>query len=837
MKPLFRPSGSREAGRSPLQGLGQDLRFAWRTLWKHPGFAASALLTLALGIGATTAVFTVLNGVLLRPLPYPHHQRLVSVWTTAMIGSERQTELPFSAANFADLRERIVPSSLEDIAAFRSSGFVLGERGNPELLPGALVTGGFFTTLGVTPAIGRGLGEDDALPGAAKVAVIGHDLWQRRFGGDSSVVGTSVLLNGVRHLIVGVMPAGFDFPRGTELPSGFQFPPRTVVWASYELSAENLRSRGTFNMAVIGLLRGGATPQMAERGISAAMRSIGDANGLASVSLGGRVVRMQDQSVKGVRTAIVLLFGAVGLVLLIACANVANLLLAQTAGRRREMAVRTAIGAGRWRIVRQLVTENLILALAGGALGIALAVIAKEWLLTLVPASLPRLADIAIDGRVLACALAVAVIAGTAFGIIAAMHATKIGPDTALRAGRRTSDGREHSRFRRGLVVGEVALSLVLLSGAAGLVQSFLRVQQVAPGFDPRGVITSQMIVPSAGGLSFREEGPRWAGVFSRYLERLEALPGVQAAGAISSLPLSGAWESSSFTVEGRPQPPEGGRPEAHYAVASPDYFRAMGIPLREGRPFASSDVPGAPAVIIVSRSLAERSWPGESAIGKRILLFTEQPLEIVGVVEDLRQTSLAASAEPTIYLPLAQFGYPAMTIVVKSAADPLALVPAMRRALAAVDPLLPLEEIRLMADVLDASLAQRRFGMLLLGFFAASALGLVVIGLYGVIAYGVSQRSHEIGVRMALGATHVDVFRLALAEGAQVTAIGVAIGIACALGLTRVLASVLLGVGATDPIMLGVVTVLLASIAMLASGLPARRATRIEPVEALRGE
>jgi len=823
--------------RDHLQGLGQDVRFAWRTLWKNPGFAVSALLTLALGIGATTAVFTVLNGVLLRPLPYANHERLVSIWTTAVIGGEAQDELPFSAANFADLRAKVRSGTVEEVAAFRAAGFVLGAQGEPELIPGALVTGGFFATLGTTPVVGRAIVEADAEPGAPRVTVIGHDLWKRRLGGDPSIIGTSVALNGTQHVIVGVMPPAFLFPRGTELPSGFQFPARTEIWAAYELTAENLAARGTFNLAVIGLLKPGSGPAGAEREITAAMRAIGDANGMASISLGGNVVQMQDQSVASVRSGLLLLFGAVALVLLIACANVSNLLLAHTAGRQREMAIRTAIGAGRWRIVRQLVTENLLLAVAGGVLGIALAVWGKEWLLTLVPASLPRLADIAIDVRVLATALAVALGAGIVFGIVAAVHATRSSPAAALRSGTRTTGGTGHARFRHGLVIAEVALSLVLLAGAAALVHSFTRIQRVAPGFDPRGVLTSQVLLPSTRGLSFREEAPRWAGVFTQYLDRVRSIPGVEAAGAVSSLPLSGAWESSSYSVDGKPAQPNGARPEAHYAVASPDYFRAMSIPLREGRSFASSDVAASSPVIVVSRSLAEQSWPGESAVGKRILLFSDQPLTIVGVVEDLRQTSLIAPAEPTIYLPLAQSGYPVMSIVVKTIGDPLALVPSMRRELGVVDPLLPLEEIRTMAAVLDASLAQRRFGMLLLGFFAASALALVVIGLYGVIAYGVAQRTHEIGVRMALGASRRDVFRLVVGEGARVTAIGVGLGLAGAVGLSRVLASMLYGVSALNPFTLGAVTLLLVVIALFASGMPARRAMRVEPVEALRGE
>ncbi len=825
------------ARRDRLHGVWQDIAFSWRTLRTHPGFALSAILTLALGIGATTAVFTVLNGVLLRPLPYPNHARLVSVWTTAIIGGSAQRELPFSAPNFVDLRGRAVPAPLEDAAAFKSWTYVLGETGEPELLPAARVTGGFFRTLGVRPIAGRAITDDDVRPGAAKIAVIGHALWQRRFGGDATIIGREVALNGERFTVVGVMPPGFQFPRGAELPSGLQFPPRTDLWTPLDFSAEDLRQRGRFHLAVIGLLRSDVSAERVQRELGATLRTIGDDNGLAAVSLGAQVIPMQDQSTAGIRAAVLLLFGAVALVLLIACANVANLLLAQTAGRQRELAIRTAIGAGRGRLVRQLITENVMLALIGGAVGVALAVLGKAWLLTLAPSSFPRLDDVAIDGTVLASALATAIVAGMAFGVVVAVHATRGDASSVLRSGNRSSASVGRARFRQGLVVVEVAVSLVLLSGATALARSFTRVQEVPPGFDANGVITARLLVPSSPTRSFAEQGPAWAAVFEAYLDRVRIIPGVDAASAISSLPLSGAWESTSFTIEGRPAPKPGERVEAQYAVASSGYFEAMRIPLLEGRGFAATDRSESPSVIAISRAMAERNWPGESAIGKRIRIFSDTPTTIVGVVGDVRQTSLIAPVQPMMYFPLAQLGYPGMTIVARGANDPLALVPALRRELRAVNPQLPLDEIRTLAAVVDASLAQRRFGMLLLGFFAASALALVVIGLYGVVAYGVAQRTHEIGVRSALGASRCDVFRLIVGEGARVTAIGVAVGLVGAVAMSRVLQHLLYGVSALDPTALGAMTLLLAAIALAATGIPARRAMRVEPVEALRGE
>ena len=825
------------ARRDRLHGLWQDVTFSLRTLRKHPGFALSAILTLALGIGATTAVFTVLNGVLLRPLPYPHHARLASVWTTALIGGNAQRELPFSAPNFVDLRGRAVPTPLDEMAAFKAWSYVLGQNGEPELLAAARVTGGFFRTLGVQAIAGRAITDEDARPGAAKVAVIGHDLWHRRFAGDRGIVGREVSLNGERFTVVGVMPRGFQFPRGAELPSGLQFPSRTDLWTPLDFTAEDLRQRGRFHLAVIGLVRRGVATERASRELGAAMRTIGDGNGMESISLGAQAIPMQDQSTATIRAGVLLLFGAVALVLLIACANVANLLLAQTAGRQRELAIRTAIGAGRGRLVRQLITENVMLALIGGAAGVALAVIAKEWLLTFVPSSFPRLDDVAIDGTVLFGALGIAIITGTVFGIVVAMHATRDGASSVLRAGNRSSAGAGRARFRQGLIVAEVAVSLVLLSGAAALARSFVRVQEVVPGFDADGIITAEVLLPSSPARTFAEQGPGWGATVEEYLGRLRSTPGVEAVAAVSVLPLSGAWESTSFTVEGRSAPKPGERVEAQYAVASPDYFAAMRIPLLEGRSFAATDRGDTPAVVVVSREMAGRTWPGESAIGKRIRIFSDAPSTVIGVVGDVRQTSLVAPVQPMMYFALAQFGYPRMVIVARGATDPLTLVPALRRELRAMNPQLPLEQVRTLGAVVDASLAQRRFGMLLLGFFAASALALVVIGLYGVIAYGVAQRRHEIGVRSALGASRHDVFRLVVGEGARMTGLGVGMGLAGAVAMSRLLEGVLYGVSAIDPVALGAVTVLLASVALAATGIPARRAMGVEPVEALRGE
>jgi predicted permease len=815
--------------------LGQDLRFAVRTLARSRGFTAAAVLTLALGIGAASAIFSVVNGVVLRPLPYPNQARVVLLWTTGRFSGVAQNELPFSAANFIDVRDRT--RSFEWVAAFRDWSFTITDAAEPELVPGARVSPALFDVLGVRPRLGRALRAEDDDPGAPKVAVIGHALWQRHFGGDPGVVGRPATLNGERYTIVGVMPAGFQFPRGAELPSGFQFAPRTELWAPLAFSAEAARNRGTLNLAVAGLLRRGVTVDQARDDLSAVMRRIGEENDAREFSLGGAVVPMREHSVRAVRPGLLLLLGAVAVLLLIACANVASLLVARTAGRAREMAIRAALGAGRRRLARQLVTETMLLAAVGGVLGGALAVWAKTALVSRVPGTLPRIDDVVIDASVLAVTTLAALAAGLAFGVVSAAHVAGNGGALSLREGTRTAGGVARSRTRQALVVGEVALSLMLLVGAALLVQSFARMQRVEPGFEPDGALTARLIVPPTAKFSFAAEGSRWNAVYTGFLDRVRALPGVTAAGAVSSLPLSGAWESTDFRIDGRPAPAPDDRPIAQYASASPDYFAAMRISLQAGRAFGAQDRKGAPGVAIVSRRLAERYWPGESPIGRRVRVFDDEPLEIVGVVGDVRQTSLTDPVQPTLYIPLAQFPVPGVSLVVRASGDPTALLPALRRELRAVDAGVPLTEARLLRAVFDESLAQRRFSMLLIGFFAASALLLAAVGLYGVIAHGVAQRAREIGIRMALGAVPGEVLRLVVRQALLLAAVGVGIGTVGALAATSLIRSQLYEVSPADPVTYVAIAAAVLGVALLAALVPARRATRIDPMAAMRAE
>ncbi|HJR42854.1 MAG TPA: ABC transporter permease [Gemmatimonadaceae bacterium] len=818
--------------RAELWGtIRQDARFALRTMASHRLFSAAALLTFALGIGATAAIFSVVDGVLLRPLPYPNHERLVLVWQGARFGGEYKDQYPFAPANFVDLRERA--RSFEDVAAFRSWGFTVGDGDEPELVPGARVSPAIFRILGVTPMVGRALLPEDDHHSAARVVLIGYGLWQRRYGGDRSIIGRQITVSGERTTVVGVMPPGFTFPRGAELPSGFQIPPATEMWAPLAFSEQRLRDRGTWDLVVAGLLEPGVSVTQASREVASLLRQLGEEMGASRLELSGMVEDMRDHSVRPVRAGLLLLMSAVALVLLIACANVSNLLVARTMARRRELAIRAALGAGRGRLVRQLITENVLLALAGGALGVGFALVLKRWLLALAPAGLPRLADIAIDGRVVALTLALALLSGTAFGLLAALHAARGGVSDALREGGRGSAAR--TRARSAFIVVEVAVSLVLLIGAALLTQSFVRLQRVDPGFDPSGVMTAAISLPRSPDRSLAEQGPGWNAVVEPFMERVRTIPGVVAAGGVSSVPLTGAWESTTFNIVGRPVPAMDQRPRAHYAMATAGYFRALRIPLLRGREIEPRDRADALPVVVISRAAAEKYWKNEDPIGRQIVVFDETPLTVVGIVGDVREASLLEEVNPMIYIPFAQFPIPGAGLTVRTTGDPTAIVPALRRELRAVDPTIPLTDARTMESVLDESLAQRRFAMLIVGFFAVSALTLATVGLYGVIAYGVSQRTREIGIRLALGARGADVRRMVLGQGLGVTIVGLVIGLAGSFAASSVLRSQLFEVNPLDPVTYVGIALLLALTAAVASWVPARRATRIDPVEALR--
>ena len=823
------------ARRDYAGGVLQDLRFAVRTLRKSPGFTVVAVLTLALGMGAATAVFAVADGVLLRPLPYHDPARIAMVWMTGPSAWRDAGQLPLSAGYYLDVRAQT--RAFTQLAAFRSWAYNLSDVAEPELVAGSRTTPELFEVLGARPLVGRTFTAAEAVFGGPRVALISHALWRRKFGSAPDVVGRQITLGGERYTVLGVMPEGFAFPRGAELPSGLQVRPRTDVWTPLTFSPEDMRNRGTLNLAVVGRLRPGVSLGAARSDLAAiAARLRRAVPPRINEELGLTTLALKEQAAAPVRPGLLMLLGGVACVLLIACSNVANLLVARTAARRRELTVRAALGAGRGRLARQLVTENVLLALAGAALGVLLAVWGKNAMLALVPGDLPRADDVVVDGRVLLAALVAAVTAGAVFGVAAAAAGVRGDLARGL-SGSRGAIGAQGRAGRRLLVGGEVALTLMLLIGAGLLARSFLRLQRVAPGFDPHGALTAGVLMPIGNRFDQEREGPAWSAFFNGYVERLRALPGVRAAGAVSSLPLTGAVESTGYSVEG--EPPQRSREQsAEYAVITSGYFRAMAIPMVAGRDFDARDRREAPGVVIVSRAFARRHWPRESAIGKRIKLgFGPDGSEIVGVVGDVKQTSLAATAVPAIYLPAAQFPYPFMSVVVRTAGEPGALAPALRREIAALDPAVAMHDVRTLDAVFTKSLAQQRFGLVLLGFFALTATGLAVVGVYGVIAHAVAQRTQEIGVRMALGARPRDAFRLVLGEGLRLTAAGLAAGLLGAYALSRFLSGLLYGVSATDAATFAAVTALLGAVALLASYVPARRATRVEPMVALRGE
>ena len=830
------------------RGLTMDFVYAARSLRTNAGFTVAAVLTLGLGIGAASAVFTVVDGVLLRPLPYQAPDRLAMIWVFGSSPEGGGGELPLSSGLYVEAHDAI--KGLSSTAAFRSWPLVLSGEGSaePEQVPGARVEPSLFSTLGVQPLLGRTFTANEASPGGPSVVVISYGLWQRRFGGARDIIGRVATLGGQRYTIVGVMPRGFAFPRGAELPAGLQFGMRTDVWVPLVFSPQDRVTYGTMNLAAVARLAPNTTVAAARSELVAFGARQFKQVGLPADRFSYTVVGLEEQAARSVRRGLLILLGAVGFVLLIACTNVANLLMARTGQREREFAVRSALGAGRLRIIRQLVTENIVLSLGGAAAGMAIATWGSRAMLSLVPGSLPRADDVGIDVRVVGFACLIAIAAGIAFGIVSALHVARQSVAATLQSSGTRLTGNARRRFGRRLIVAaEVALSVVLLVGAGLLVGSFARLQHVTPGFDPTGVLTGNIVLPVGARFDPVRDGPRWHRFFDQFTARLDALPGVRDAGAVSSLPLTGAVESGGFRIEGRPQPAPGEGPNAEYAVVSGDYFQAMGVRLLGGRLFDSRDRSDAPGVVVVNRELAHRYFPGLSAIGQRIRTGFDfsngsTPREIIGVVDDVKQTALDAESNPAAYLPATQLPYPFMSIVVRAACahdaspcDPNAVLPAVRRELASIDGTLALSDVRPLRDVFSASIARQRFSMAVLGVFALLALMLALVGLYGVITLSVGQRRREIGVRMALGAQPRDVLALVLGEGLRVTALGVVIGLVGAFGLTRVLRTLLYDVSATDPRFFAGAAVIVAAVALLATYVPARRALGVDATLALR--
>jgi predicted permease len=804
-------------GRAWLRQLTQDLRYGLRTMRRAPGFTAVAVLTLALGIGANTAIFSVVNAVLLRPLPYHDPARLVTVLHDGW--------KPVAPANFLDWREQ--SRSFESIAAAQSWNLTMTGRDRPEQLNVLQTSAEMFHVLGVDAALGRTYGAGEDRPGHERVVVFSHRLWQRRFGGDPDVIGREVMLDGEPYTVVGVMPPDFQF-------APF-WATHAEAWLPLNLGARVNDRRGQ-SLRVFARLKAGATREQAQAEMEAINRRLEEQHPRTNEGLTVSVDPLHEKVVGKSRPALLIILGAVGFVLLIACANVANLMLAKAASRRKEIAVRIALGAGRWRVIRQLLTESLMLSLAGGGAGLLLASWSNTALASFGPDTLPRVQTVGLDARVLVFTLGLSVLVGLLFGLAPALRSTKTDLTESLKdRARGSTPDRRRERVRQLLVVGEIALSLVLLVGGGLMMRSFLRLTSVDPGFDPRGVLA--LTVPLAGPRYSTDE--QRAAFFQRLTGQAGSLPGVKSASAINHLPLGGDVWTFGFTLEGRPTPPRAEQPSAVYRVVRPDYFRTMGAALLKGRDFTERDGATAPGVVIVNEALARRHWPGEEPLGKRMTVGGDaRPREVVGVVRDMKQGEWASAPKPEMYLPDSQADAPrSMTLVIRASSDLSEIEPQVRREVWAIDKDLPVSKVTSMEEVVAESVGPQRFNTLLIGVFAAVALTLAAAGVYGVMSYAVAERTHEIGVRMALGARGRDVLGMVLRQGLVLTLLGLAIGLAGALALTRVMNSLLYEVSVTDPLVFGGVATALTLSALLACYVPARRATQVDPLLALRHE
>jgi putative ABC transport system permease protein len=803
----------------------QDARFGMRTLRRAPGFTVVAAATLAIGIGASTAIFGAVDGVLLKPLPYPDADRVVVLWQQQRRDAAEQEEL--APGTFVDVREQA--TSFGALAAAEPFSLDLQTPDGPETIPTWLVTEGYFDVLAVRPLMGRALRPDDHLPGGARVVVLAHRVWRERFGADSGIVGRALTLDGAPHTVVGVMPPTFQLPMGAEL------------WAPKVISADERARRGGGYWLALGRLKPGVTPVSAAEELGRIARRLGREHPRTNADVDLLLVPLPEQLLGRARPALLLLLGASGVLLLITCANVANLTLARAMHRGRELAVRSALGAGRGRVVRLLAAEGAVLAALGGTCGVGLAWAGVRAIRAMAPADLPRAEDIGLDARVLAFAVGVTVATACLFTVVPALRGTGGarggGLAEAIKAGGRSTPTRARHRTRRSLVVVEVALSLVLLVGAGLLVRSFVSLLRVDRGFR-----TDHVLAVTVQAWQWYPTPPQRAAFARAAVARLGALPGVRAAGVTSSLPLAEGigQDETGFTVEGRPQPTGAEIPRTHVTVASPGYFDALGITLRRGRGFTDADDGRAAPVVLVTEALARRHFPGEDAVGRRIVVGIGRVApavarEIVGVVADVRQTGLAADPGPGVFLPHGQAPTGALTFTLRTVGDPALLTAAAKRELWALNGAMPIAGATTLDQLLSSAVRERRFHLALLGGFAAVALLLAAVGLYGVLSHGIRERRHEFGVRVALGARRADLTALVLREGALLVGVGAAIGCGLALAGTGLLRAMLFRVSPFDPLTFGAVTALVVLVAAGASLVPARRAAGADALPALR--
>ena len=803
-----------------MEALLQDLKYGFRVLRKSPGFALMAVLALALGIGANSAIFSVVNGVLLRPLPFSEPSRLVWVFDT----QPQLATAPSSLPDVFDWKDQ--NQSFEHLAAFISGGAFLDGGEQTEVVAGALADADLFPLLKVDPILGRTFTSEENKPGDTRVVILSHKLWLRHFNADTSIVGQTIPLSGRSFTVIGVMPAGFDFPNHSE------------IWRPLAMDRTKT-DRGPHFLNVIARLKPGVTLEQSQAEMSTIAGQLAAAYPEKITGHGVKLQLLNEVLVGDMRTALFVMLGAVGFVLLIACANVANLLLARSASRQREFAIRTALGASRARVIKQLLTESVLLSLAGGAVGLLLGFLGVKGLISISPGDIPRSEDIGLDRWVAAFTLMISVVTGVVFGLAPALQVSKTDLNESLKEGGRTTSGVRHNRVRSLLVVSEIALALVLLIGAGLMIRSFTRLTEVRPGFNSHNVLTTSVALLRA---RYPEER-QVATIFQQLPLELAAVPGVQSVAGITELPLGGSDTSDAFAIEGRPEPAPNERPLVYYRVCTPNYFQTMGITQLAGRDFNERDTKTSPNVTVINEVFARSFFPGEDPLGKRLRLQGQErdPLLIVGVVGNIRHQGLDLEPVPEAYVTHLQdplnLNSRSMTLVIRTTSDPRAMTAALRDSALRIDKDLPIYNVKLMDEYLYQSLARRRFNTLLLEIFAVVALALAAVGIYGVISYSVSQRTHEFGVRMALGARPTAILGMVIRQGLALTLLGVALGVSSAFALTRFVSSLLYSISPTDPLTFVLIPLVLTGVAVAASLVPALRATKVDPMVALRCE
>jgi putative ABC transport system permease protein len=811
-----------------METLLQDIRYALRMLRTSPGFTAVAVITLALGIGANTAIFSVVNAVLLRALPYKNPNSLVLIWSDQQKRGDSRSQLSFTDIDDYRAQNHV----FENVVAFGDWSAVFSGQGNPELIPGMQVGDGYFSVMGAQPLLGRGFLPEEQIDGKDQVVVLGYGLWQRRFGGDPGIVGKQITVRQQPYTVVGVMPREFPALPPTLVSNGAQF---------YRPVAEKHddKERTSRHLRAIARLNPDASIQSAQADLEVINRHLAKQFPDEYGSDGVRVVKLQEDIAGTLRPALLVLLGAVGFLLLIACANLANLLLARSTGRKREIALRAALGASRPRLVRQTLTESVLLALGGGMLGILVA----RWGTNVISAMgvkvIPQLMDVGIDLRVLGFTAVVSLMTGVLFGLVPALQVSAPNLNDVLKEGGRGSQGAARGVLREGLVIAEIALALMLLTGAGLLLRTFGRLNGVDPGFNPKNVLTMAVALPSS---TYPFGSAKPAAFYHDLLDRISVLPGVVSAAAVSILPLGGDFDTAQAEVEGQVYGP-GERPSPERYIVTPDFFKTMQIGLLRGRTFSDADNQDSPLVVLVSETAAQRWWPNRDPIGKRIHLPGTTPEQaqiwrtVIGVVNDVKQAGLDAAHTMQVYVPHAQYRNDHLTLVVRTASDPLGSAKAVRQLVSALDKDLAVSDIASMEQVLSGSIAARRFSTVLLGSFAGLGLLLASIGVYGILSYSVAQRIPEIGIRVALGAKQWDVLSLVVGRGFRMVLLGVGTGAVAGLALTRLMSSLLFETSPADPATFVGVSLLLGAVALFASYIPARRATKVDPMVALRYE